>query len=166
MDRKAKLEKDLWETRRMARLKIECLDMKEHAVVLAEALSNLRTNSSSEVDVSNLPFLEERQPSSPPLPSLPLCSLLAFDEVHDSALLSKFERIASTPPPSAFFVKLPSSRVSWINRRFLRPFDPPVAVAASAAPTSQAPTQPQHSTRARQPTAGLNISSTSGKSYV
>ena len=67
-----------------------------------------------------------------------------------------------------YFVKLPSGRVYWRNRRFLRPFIPPiaVAVAAPAAPASQAPTQPRRSTRARQPTARLNISSTSGQSYV
>ena len=67
-----------------------------------------------------------------------------------------------------YFVKLPSGRVYWRNRRFLRPFVPPiaVAVAAPAAPASQAPTQPRRSTRARQPTARLNISSTSEQSYV
>ena len=67
-----------------------------------------------------------------------------------------------------YFVKLPSGRVYWRNRRFLRQFVPPVAVATTspASPASQAPTQPQRSTRARQPTTRLNISSTSGQSYV
>ena len=67
-----------------------------------------------------------------------------------------------------YYVKLPSGRVWWRNRRFLRPFIPPATpdepVHCPVTPPNQVPAR--RSSRSRQPPQRLNISSTAVKSYT
>ena len=81
-----------------------------------------------------------------------------------------------------YFVKLPSGRVYWRNRRFLRPYVPPVPdpvppLATSAShppePSTTVPdpsvphhSVPRHSNRHRRQHKPFNISSTAGQSYT
>ena len=71
-----------------------------------------------------------------------------------------------------YFVKLPSGRVYWRNRRFLRPYrplvpTPPEMSVAQSGPTSQLPAPvPRRSSRTRRAPDRLNVHSTSGQSYI
>ena len=71
-----------------------------------------------------------------------------------------------------YFVKLPSGRVYWRNRRFLRPYrplvpTPPEMSVAQSGPTSQLPAPvPRRSSHTRRAPDRLNVHSTSGQSYI
>ena len=67
-----------------------------------------------------------------------------------------------------YYVKLPSGRVWWRNRRFLRPFIPPATpdelVQCPVMPSVQVPAR--RSSRSRQPPQRLNISCMAVKCYT
>eukprot|EP00117_Sycon_ciliatum_P031337 scpid17782/ scgid3606/ Retrotransposable element Tf2 155 kDa protein type 1 len=68
-----------------------------------------------------------------------------------------------------YLVKLPSGRIYWRNRRFLRPYRPlvpaPLVVQPAAADASSPPPPSRRSARQRKPPQRLNIGSHHGQSY-
>ncbi|XP_065182117.1 uncharacterized protein K02A2.6-like [Sycon ciliatum] len=96
-------------------------------------------------------------------------------QYHQTKLWSMRVVIVAIGSRRDYFVKMPSGRVLWRNRRFLRPYVPPCVDSASHTPSptssvrvpTDAATQPvRRSTRIRKTPDRLTITSTSGQSYV
>ena len=88
-------------------------------------------------------------------------------------LWSASGKIVAIGPNRNYMVKLPSGRVYWRNRRFLRPRISPVPTSPPATTPATSVTPPdavppptqRRSTRSRRQNVPFNIISTSGQSY-
>ena len=107
------------------------------------------------------------------LPNLPLGTHVDIQD-PTSKLWTRRGVIVGIGRHRDYNVKLPSGRILWRNRRYLRPRIPAILIPSHDQPTptqsdsssASQSSQPRRSHRRRQPPTRLNISSTHGQSYV